>query len=1100
MSKHSHSNVKRTSIGSNHGILATLIVAAAFLAITTTSQVFAQAITGTIVGTVRDASGAVVAQAKIAAKNTSTGQELNAVSGSEGNYTIPNMSPGAYDVSAKMPGFNTSMAPHIAVEIEQTTRVDFKLDPGNTSEVVTVTGVAPLVQSTTSDLGHVVDSRQMEALPLNGRLFEQLVTIVPGAIQAGWSDFAENPSAAGALTPTQAVVNGLPWSGNYYMVDGVHNTEPLNSFISITPPLDSIDSFKVETSNPNAEYGSFGGAIVNLTIKSGTNSFHGGVFDFLRNNALNARDFFANTKSPYKSNQFGGTFGGPIIKNKLFFFVDYQQLLSHQGQTNSLTVPTPLQQQGVLTEGGQLAIYDPLNGKPFANNTIPASRIDPVAQKVQSLFPLPNRPGLANNYVDNTVNTVNAPQGDIKIDWQIRDQDHLFGRETAAHKDYTQPSPANIFMFGGPNSTAFNQNAVIGWNHTFSASFLNEARIGFNRFNVVDTANSYGVNENNVLGIPNGNIPGLAYTSGIAQFNISGFSVSGGPGLTGDPGWTNAKRIANIFDYSDGLTWIKGKHSVKFGGSLQQIQSTLTNSQDDPRGIFNFNGNYTSNQGAPGTGNPYASFLLGIPNQVIRDFVNTVPAVRMIFLGFYVQDDYRITESLTLNLGLRWDLFTRPVEKFNRQSNFNPATGLIDVASSNNRGPNVDNHFSNWGPRIGVAYSPDRGRTAVRAAYGISYFPDNFGATGGTLERNYPFFTISQNTTPTPFTPFWTLSGNGLIAPIAVPYTPGGTLAPPPGFGVFFVAKNFKQDEAQVWNFSIERQLPGNMVFTAAYVGTHGLHLYRDLQLNTALPGPGPITPRLPYYSVAPNIPTVDQRNGDGHSHYNALQLKGEKRFSSGLSFLASYTFSKTMDDTTTIVYPWDDKLSYALSSGFKLVDIPQNFVFSYTYELPFGKGKPLLNSSSGAIGHLVGGWSINGITTFQAGQPLVVNVANNLLNNNGGNNPANINCSTVLRTKTVSQWFATNCFSNPPAYTFGNSGVGHIRGPGINNWDFSIAKDTAIGAESRRLRFEADFFNLSNTPHFGNPNTTLGNSNFGTISSDRLPPRLIQVGAKFSF
>jgi hypothetical protein len=279
--------------------------------------------------------------------------------------------------------------------------------------------------------------------------------------------------------------------------------------------------------------------------------------------------------------------------------------------------------------------------------------------------------------------------------------------------------------------------------------------------------------------------------------------------LTGDPGWTDAKRIANIFDYNDSLTWVKGKHTLKFGGDVQRIQSTLTNSQDDPRGIFQFNSNYTSNLGASGTGSAYASFLLGNPYQVVRDFVNTIPAVRITFAGFFVQDDYRVTPSFTLNLGLRWDLFTRPVEKFNRQSNFDPATGLIDIASASNRGPNVNNNYGNWGPRVGMAYSPDNGKTAIRAAFGISYFPDNFGADGGTLERNYPFFTISQLTTPTLYTPFWSLSGNGLIAPINVPYTPGGTLTPPPGFGVFFVAKNFKQDEFQ---------------YRAPITGQHGVH------------------------------------------------------------------------------------------------------------------------------------------------------------------------------------------------------------------------------------------------------------------------------------
>ncbi|MBV8552512.1 MAG: TonB-dependent receptor [Acidobacteriaceae bacterium] len=1071
----------------------------AVLLIIAAGVTFGQAVSGSVVGTIRDLTGALIPGAQVVATNAQTGISQSTVSGGEGDYTIPNLAPGTYKITAQAKGFATSVVPEANVQVQQTIRVDVSLSPGQTTQQITVTGEAPLVQSTTSDLGQVIESRQIQALPLNGRLFEQLVTIVPGTVQAGWGDFAENPSAAGAETPTQAVVNGLPWSGNYYMIDGVHNTEPLNAFISITPPLDSINSFKVETSNPNAEYGSFGGAIINLATRSGTNSFHGEAFEFLRNTDLNARDFFAQSKSPYISNQFGGSFGGPIIKNKLFFFVDYQQLIQHQGQTYVLTVPTALQRQGILTEGNQPTIYNPATGLPFPNNTIPTNLINPISQKVENIFPLPTLPGLANNYITNALDTQSVPQGDIKIDWQVTENDHVFGRESAAHRNFTSPSPANVFMFGGPYSYSLSQNAVLGWDRTISPSIVNEARFGFNRYNTEDFANAYGIEENNNLGIPNGNIPGLPYTSGIAQFNISGFGYSGAPGLTGDPGWTNAERIANIYELTDGVTWIHGTHTLKFGGDVQRIQSTLTNSQDDPRGIFNFNGNYTSNLGGSGTGNPYASFLLGYPEEVLRDFVNTVPAVRMTFWGFYIQDDYRITHNLTLNLGLRWDLFTTPVEKFNRQSNFVPATGLINVASSNNRPPNVNNYYGNWAPRIGAAYSPDNGKTAVRAAFGISYFPDNFGATGGTLERNYPFFTITDLKSPTAFTPFYSLN-QGLPAPINVPYTPGGTLTPPPGFGVFFVASNFRQDEAQVWNFSVERQLPANMMFSAAYVGTHGVRLYRDLQLNQAVPGPGPIPPRLPFYPVAPNIPTVDQRNGDGHSHYNSLQLKLEKRLSFGLTFLASYTWSKTMDDTSNVVYPYNDSLNYMLSNGFKLVDVPQNFVFSYNYELPFGKGKTFANNWSGFKGELVGGWSINGISVFQSGQPLFITVQNNLLNNNGGSNPANITCKSVPAPHTVGEWFDTGCFAPPPAYTFGNTTAGQVFGPGLINSDFSLAKDTRLWSEGSRLRLEADFFNLFNHPHFANPNTTQGNSGFGTISSDRLPPRVIQIGAKLSF
>jgi hypothetical protein len=1001
-------------------------------------------------------------------------------------------------------GFKKSVSSDNTVNVATTTRVDVTLTPGEVSQQVTVTAQAPLVGSTTSDLGQVISSTQIRTLPLNGRLFEQLVTLVPGSAFAGWGNFAENPSAAGALSPTQAVVNGLPWSGNLYLVDGIHNTEPLNQFISITPPLDSVQEFKVQTSNPSAEYGSFGGAIVNLTVRSGTNQLHGGVFEYLRNTSLNARNFFATTRSPYISNQFGGEIGGPIKKNKLFVFGDYQELIDSTGQTYLLSVPTALQREGVLTQGNQGTIYNPLTAAQFANNTIPTNLINPIAAGVQAIYPLPNLPGenggITNNYVTNEVNKETVGQFDVKIDWQASDKDHVFGRESLAHRTFTSPSPGNVFMFGGPYSNSQNQNAVLGWDRTLSSTKTNEVRLGFNRYNTVDFANAYGINENNNLGIPNGNIPGLPYTSGIAQFNVPGYGYSGAPGLTGDPGWTNAKRVANIFELTDGLTWVRGKHTFKFGGDLQRVQSTLTNSQDDPRGIFNFNSNYTSNMGAAGTGNAYASFLLGYPEQVIRDFVNTVPAVRITFLGLYAQDDYRITPKLTLNIGLRWDLFTTPVEKFNRQSNWSSQTGLIDVASSGNRPPNVGTYYGNWGPRIGLAYTPDGGRTAIRAAYGISYFPDNFGANGGTLERNYPFFTISQQTTPTPYAPFYNLS-TGLPAPIVVPYTPGGTLAPPPGFGVFFVSNNFRQDMAQVWNFSVERELPDNMSISAAYVGDHGTRLYRDLQLNEAFPGPGPLPTTLPFYSIAPNIPTVDQRNGDGYSIYNSGQFKFQKRVTSaGLTLLAAYTWSKSIDDVSTVVFPYLDNLNRAVSAGFKQANVPQNFVISYNYDLPFGYGKRWGSGTSGVAGVLISGWQASGITTFQSGRPLQITVASSLLNNNGGSNPANLVCNSVSTPKMVQEWFNTNCFAAPPAYTFGNSNVGHVYGPGVNNWDFSLAKNSRLWSESSQLRFEASFFNIFNQAHFANPSTTLGAGGFGTISSTQLTPRIIQFGLKLTF
>lgn len=1072
-----------------------VLVLAALLLVSLSPPAFGQAITGTLIGRVTDASGGVVVGAKVTVANENTGASSSRLTDTQGEYVAPYLPPGNYRIAVEYTGFRTAVSTGNVVQVNQTGRVDFTLTPGAVTEEVNVSATAPQVESTTSEIGQVVADHQIQSLPLNGRLFEQLVTLTPGAVAAGFADFGENPAAAGALSSIHASVNGLPWSGNNYTLDGVNNAEPLNAFINLSPPLDSIQEFKVQTNNPSAEYGAFGGAIVNLSMKSGTNEFHGSLFEFLRNDKLNARDFFAETKAPFKTNQFGGTFGGPIRKDKLFFFMDYQGLRERQGRTQVITVPTPLQRQGILTEGNQPPIYDPLNGQPFGGNIIPPGRIDPVTAQVANIWPLPNRARLVNNYVENNSLAEQVDQFDVKGDWQITSRDTIFGRESMAQRTLTDPNPGNIFIAPGPggsgtNSNSRNQNAVAGYTHTFSPTKINEFRAGFNRFAVTHLASDFGIPENNTLGIPNGNIAGQANTFGIARFSIPGFQQTGGPG------WTDAVRIANIFQYTDNFTWIRSRHTFKFGTDIRRVQSTLTNPQSAPRGEFDFDQNYTSNKGASGTGSGWASFLLGYPNTVIRDFVNTRPAVRMLFTGYYVQDDFRVSPSLTLNLGVRWDLFTRPVEKYNRQSNFNLGTGLIDVASSNNRGPNVDNFYGSWGPRVGFAYSPDNGKTAFRGAYGISYFPDNFGATGGTLERNYPFFLINDLTSPTQFTPFRTVSGDGLPGYIVVPLQPH--LVPPPGFDVYIVARNFRQDMSQMWNFSIQRQITSSLMFEAAYVSTKGSHLYRDRDINVPFPGPGPIPARRPYASIAPTISSIHQRNGDGDSNYQSGQFKLSKRYSAGLTMLVSYTFSKSIDDVSNILFPLADRLNRGLSAGFKQVDVPHNFVASYSYELPFGRGRQYLSQGSRVVDAFLGGWAVNGITTVQSGKPLVIQTSSSLLNTGTGN-WADITCSSVSTPKKVENWFDTGCFANPAPFRFGNSGIGHVRGPGLHNWDFSAFKGFRVD-ERRNFEFRAEIFNIFNMAHFSNPGTTLGTTSFGQISSTSLPPRQIQLGLKFLF
>ena len=533
-----------------------------------------------------------------------------------------------------MTGFKRAVQSGVVLQIAQASRLDVTLEVGAITEEVRVVSEAPLVRSTSSELGQVIDYKQIQSLPLNGRLFQQLITLSPGALPRGFADFAENPAAAGARSAVHHSVNGLPWSGNNYLLDGVANNEPLNAFINITPPLEAIQEFKVQTNNPTAEFGVFGGAVVNLSIRSGTNQYSGSVFEYFRDDSLYARNFFAVTKAPFNSHQFGTTFGGPIMRNRAFFFGDYQGLRQDQGRTVITTVPTADMRRGDLSATGA-QIFDPVTGQQFAGNVIPAGRINPIVRQVTELYPLPNRSGLADNYLENNVITQDQDAFDIRSDFVLGKWGALFARYSRADRDFVEPPTANIFMSGGNRSESGNYNAVIGHTYTLSSARLNEFRFGINKYDLAQFGSDFGIPKNNELGIPNGNIEGHPYTFGIADFNVTGFL------RTASPGFSNSVRIGKTLQFSDTLTWLVDKHSLKFGGDYRNISSTLTNPQTQPRGFFTFDRNYTSNRGAANTGHPFASFLLGLPNRVQRDFVDTYPEVQIHFVGFFAQDDYR---------------------------------------------------------------------------------------------------------------------------------------------------------------------------------------------------------------------------------------------------------------------------------------------------------------------------------------------------------------------------------------------------------------------------------------------------------------------------
>jgi carboxypeptidase family protein len=1079
--------------------------------LTSISFATAQGVSGRIVGTVLDQSNAAVSNATITVTNPDTAVTSKVLTNSSGEYRVDSLPPGNYQVTLEAQGFRTVVSKGNIVTVDDATVVDFMAQVGSTTQSVVVSSASPLVDTTSSSLGEVESEREISSLPLNGRIFSQFVQTVPGSVASGFGEAPEAAAGAGSTGAISASVNGMPWGGTTYTLDGVNNMELLNAFINVTPPLDSLQEIKISTNNAEATVGTYGGAQVNAFIKSGTNSFHGSAYEFYRGDSLNAYQWRASSKAPYRANQFGGSLGGPILRNKAFFFVDYQGLLLQNGISYILTVPTDLMKQGTFLKSQFPGpIYDPTTQSPFPTVTtpqgdawqIPTSRFDPVSANMvagSTIWPTASdQSSTSNNFKANTTEPDDNHQFDVKADYQLSNGDRLFGRESYQRRDLSAPSPGTKFIqVGDVNATTRDHNAALGYNHTFSPSLVNELRFGFNRFFTKDFGNDLGTNENTALGIPNGNDPAFGAT-GIGNFGIGNISS------TGSQGWTNSHRISNSFQITDNLTKVHGQHTFTFGEDYRRLQASLTNSDDNKNGDFTYISDYTSSCTMQPTcsnavgGNQFASFLLGLPSYVDRGFVATDPATRATLLGVYAQDQYRLTKSLTLNLALRWDLITPAIDKENHQSNFDLTKGVLDFATSGNRGPNVDNYYGGYSPRVGFAYSPNNGNTTVSGAFGITHFPGNFGAMGGFLERNFPFFEVFTNPAPLRDVPLTPLSVSGLPT-----YIPTPTTAPvqsPPGVSVELMAKNMQPDVANAWNFGVQQKLSASTAFSLAYIGTKGSHLFRRWDLNTPPPGDTPFNSRLPYQyfnSLGEQYATnIGYGDPDGSSIYHALQAEFKMSNFHGLQGRLAYTWSKEIDDMN-LWWPLDDKFNRGEGTN-QAPDIPQNFIASFIYQLPFGRGQQWLSTASRPAQILLGGWQVSTITKLQSGSPLTFNAAYDNLGS-GVTNRADVTCPTVRKFGSVAKWFDTSCFTTPGPLQLGNSGVGKVRGPGYYNSDFSLSKSESIH-EQMRISVQADAFNLSNTPHYSNPDTNLSDSNFGQIGGTNGSPREIQLGVHFTF
>jgi hypothetical protein len=1079
----------------------------------------AQAVTGTILGTVTDDSGAVLPGVSVTVTNTGTGLVRTAVTNEAGEFTVPSIPTGTYTVNAELQGFKTVSVPDLRLGVDQRLRVNVKLEVGAVSETITVVGSSPLVQTSSSELGTTVDEEQIKQLPLDGRNFVSLTRNLPGVTRG---NPGANIDGAGSLAWRASAsfsANGQRARDNNFMLDGVDNNETWLQTVVIFPSVDALDEFKMQTSTYSAEFGRSLGGVVNLQIKSGTNAFRGSAFEFHRNDAFDANNFFNNRahreKPDFSQHQFGGTLGGPIFRDRTFFFGDYQGLRITQGQTYLSTVPSMRMRQGDFGEVNRV-IYDSLTGQPFPGNIVPQNRWDPAARNIlQQLYPEPNTPGriAANgqpidNYLINPNLEREDDQFDFKVDHNLSTNNRFFTRysyqKTHRFLPATLPHGDAGATFGAGDGNIKAQGLAFNDTHTFNSNWLNEFRFGWTQIKFNMTSIDYGQNLAQQVGIPGINLNEV--TSAMSQITFQNIRNLGANG--NQPLITNQ----NDFQIFDNVTWVKGSHTFKMGGSITLRSREILNA-DQIVGGFVFNNNQTSNCAGvltactlnASTGFDVASFLLGYANQKNRRLFDaeTYTEQRPEY-AIYIQDDFRATQKLTLNMGLRWDVFPPWIEIDDRQSNFDVSTGKFVVASPNAviNGVEVGRYLQTYskrdiGPRFGFAYDVSGdGRTVVRGGWGMFW---NFtpGGTSSSKAQNPPFLK-AQALTPTPTTAGTNLQlSDGLPPPTADdPNLPGRGATR----SIFDI--NFRDGYAHNFNLNLQKQLGTNYLVEVAYAGSRGRDLMAKVNPNQAPPVVGVTNSNInrPFFAVAPDLRNVGQASSIGWVDYNGLLFKFQRRFANNFSFLNSYTWGKAMDINSdndgdvsfTNVYDIEN-----YHRGPADYDVTHTFSSSWIYELPWARDRAW------------GGWQVNGILYLRSGLPFTVTQTQGVQSTATGNRPNRI-CDGKLDNPTIDMWFDLSCFVPPTdtTGTYGNSGRNILRGPGQFNIDFSVLKRTRIGGLATEFRVEA--FNVLNHPQFNvRPNSNIGSGGVGSITSMLPNPscalcgtteRHIQLAVKVTF
>jgi hypothetical protein len=1041
-------------------------------------SVNAQSYRGTIRGTIYDPRRAVIPGAEITVTNTETNETRIVQSGADGEFSISSLRPGAYQIETKAKGFIKSVQ-QLGLAVNQEIRIDVEMSIGG-SDTVTINASKDLKEDSAS-LGTVIYNNQITGLPLDGRNFYELSLLVPGAVPAA-------PGSAGSVRGDFAFsVNGAREDANNFLLDGVYNLDPKLNTFGVRPSVDAIREFEILTSTYDASFGRNPGAQVNVVSNSGSNDLHGSAFEFFRNAALDARNFFAPATEPkpkYIRNQFGGSVGGPIKVDRTFFFADYEGTRSREGITRVTNVPTAQERAGDFSESLFGVPLDPFTGQPFAQGSIPGFLINDVGRSIAALYPLPNRNVPFQNFVSSPTQSDDNDSFDVRIDHRLKDRIDLAFRYSYGNRNFFEPftGPSFSLVPGfGDTVNRRSQNFMSALTLLVTPNLVNETRLAFSRVasSVIQQASQL----NSSLGLPT--VSPMPRDAGLSFTTITGFSP------LGDEGNNPQNSVTNVYQILNNASYAHGSHMFKFGADIRISQQNAFRDVES-RGRLQFS------PFGQITGNALGDLLLGFPLLTSVARVDNPQHIRTQSYNIFINDSFRIRRNLTLIGGLRYEYNTPAVDAHDRANVYDINSGtLVQVGTNGVPRSGFEADKNNFAPRVGFAWTIGNSqRTVLRGGYGV-YFDQSPFAPAEALYFNSPYFDNNI---------FFSLPGLPLTLdnpfPSFFPFPlPDSALA---------LQRDLRTGYMQHWNMNIERQVGHKTIFEIAYVGSKGTKLLTARDINQ--PQPNALPPGLPVVPRPnPRFDDINLLESRANSNYHALQTRFQQRLSRGLSALVSYTWSKSIDDASNFFSSAGDpsfpQNSYNVRAerGRSNFDVLHRLSASYSYIFPVGKGRRYV-ANSGWVTTLLTGWETYGIITLQSGRPFTVALLPDIDNSGtgrsilgfGANDRPDVAASPDLSDRTPERWFNTAAFVFPARGTFGNAGRNIVDGPGYQNVNLSLVKNTQI-LEELNLQFRAEFFNLFNHPNFNLPDSFLGSPTFGRISSAR-EPRHIQFGVKLLF